>query len=401
MRERIRRVRSWLRTPWGRRLLGTALTLLAVLLIVCLVALLQAWEALGTAPEGDRLARMKRSPQWQDGAFDNPEPLWNDYWGMMTELTSVSPHVEPDDPIPVVQTDPEALLIEPESGLRVTWLGHSTTLIEIDGIRVLTDPVWGERTSPLSWTGPERWYAPPLTIADLPPIDAVLISHDHYDHLDLQSIQALDDGQRLFIAPLGVGAHLEYWGVSAEQIVELDWWETHVLGAVTLTCTPARHASGRMMLDFNRTLWSSYVLSGPEHDVFFSGDTGLFTDMTRIGDELGPFDLALIEVGAYGQSWPDWHIGPEQAIEAMQMLQAKRLLPIHWGLFSLAYHGWTEPIERVLVAAEPVGIPVFTPRPGQTLEPLIETATEAWWPDIPWQTAEEYPIVSTDVEGRP
>jgi L-ascorbate metabolism protein UlaG (beta-lactamase superfamily) len=283
----------------------------------------------------------------------------------------------------------------------VTWLGHSTALIEVDGIRVLTDPVWGERASPLSWAGPKRWVAPPLAISDLPHLDAILISHDHYDHLDLPSIQALNDGQRLFITPLGVGAHLEYWGVDESLIVELDWWQTYSLGDVTLTCTPARHASGRMMIDYNRTLWAGYALSGPAHTVFFSGDTGLFTDMTTIGERLGPFDLALIEVGAYGQTWPDWHMGPEQAIEAMQMLQAERLLPIHWGLFNLAYHGWTEPIERVRVAAADAGIPVLSPRPGESLEPTLETNQDAWWPSVPWRTAEEYPIVSTDVSGRP
>ena len=374
---------------------------MTVLLLVAMVALVQAWEALGTSAEGERLSRMEQSPQWQDGAFENPEPLWNDYTGMFTELADVSPNGEPDVDLPVVQTNPKTLATAPRSGLRVTWLGHSTTLIEIDGVRVLTDPVWNERTSPLSWAGPQRWYPPLISIEDLPTIDAVLISHDHYDHLDLPSIQALNDGEQVFVVPLGVGAHLEYWGVASNQIVELDWWEIHTMGDVTLTCAPARHASGRMMLDYNQTLWAGYALQGPEHNVFFSGDTGLFTGMTTIGEQLGPFDLALIEVGAYGQAWPDWHIGPEQAVEATIMLQAEQLLPIHWGLFNLAYHAWTEPIERVLVAAKDYGVPVLTPKPGEIIEPSIDSPTEQWWPDVPWRTADEYPIVSTNVSGRP
>lgn len=401
MRALITKVRTWTTTPWGRRITRSLLGLAAVLLLVAVVALVQAWEALGTSAEGERLARMEQSSQWQDGAFENPEPLWNDYLGMFTEMADIGPDGEPDVDLPVIQTNPKTLATAPTSGLRVTWLGHSTALIEVDGVRVLTDPVWGERTSPLSWTGPKRWYPPPIAIADLPPIDAVLISHDHYDHLDLPTIQALNDGDQRFVVPLGVGAHLEYWGVAAHQIVELDWWETHVMGDVTLTCAPARHASGRMMLDYNQTLWAGYALQGPEHNVFFSGDTGLFTGMTTIGERLGPFDLALIEVGAYGQAWPDWHIGPEQAVEATIMLQAKQLLPIHWGLFNLAYHSWTEPIERVLVAAEDYGVPVVTPKPGEVIEPTVGTSNEQWWPDVPWRTADEYPIVSTNVSGRP
>jgi L-ascorbate metabolism protein UlaG (beta-lactamase superfamily) len=246
--------------------------------------------------------------------------------------------------------------------------------------------------------GPDRWYPPPLPLDQLPEVDAVLISHDHYDHLDTPTIEALAKRDTTFIAPLGVGAHLELWGVPPERIVELDWWEDTKLGALTVTCTPARHASGRGLFDQNRTLWAGYALRSDKHRVFFSGDTGLFPAMKTIGDKLGPFDLTMIEVGAYDKAWPDWHIGPEQAIRAHGWLRGKVLLPIHWGLFDLAAHGWTEPIERVLVAAEAANVSVVSPRPGGSFEPSAPPTQERWWPEVPWETAEQHPIVSTKVE---
>ncbi|MEX1365254.1 MAG: MBL fold metallo-hydrolase [Nannocystaceae bacterium] len=371
---------------------------LALLAILLLVVVVQGWTAFGAAPQGERLARMEQSSQWSNGTFENPEPLWNDSLGMLTEALGSSDYSSPSAPLPVVQVQAERFGTPPSTGLRVTWLGHSTLLIEIDGHRFLTDPVWGERTSPLSWIGPKRWYAPPLSLADVPSVDAVIISHDHYDHLDQPTIAAIKDWDTTFIAPLGVGAHLAYWGVPEEHIVELDWWQSHAFGDLVLHATPARHASGRQVLDQDRTLWAGYAFVGPEHRVFFSGDTGLFPGMTEIGERLGPFEVAMIEVGAYGQAWPDWHLGPEQAVRAQQMLRGELLLPVHWGLFDLAYHGWTEPIERVLVAAQEAGTAVATPRPGESFEPAAPPAQLAWWPQVPWRSAVEYPIVATKVD---
>lgn len=381
-----------------RRLLKVAAVGLALLAILVLVVVMQGWTAFGAAPEGERLARMERSSQWSNGTFENPQPLWNDSLGMLTEAVGSSDYSSPTEPLPVVQVQAERFETPPSTGLRVTWLGYSTLLIEIDGHRFLTDPVWGERTSPLSWIGPKRWYAPPLSLADVPSVDAVIVSHDHYDHLDQPTIAAIKGWDTTFIAPLGVGAHLAYWGVPEERIVELDWWQSHAFGDLVLHATPARHASGRQVFDQDRTLWAGYAFVGPEHRVFFSGDTGLFPGMTEIGERLGPFELAMLEVGAYGQAWPDWHLGPEQAVRAQQMLRGELLLPVHWGLFDLAYHGWTEPIERVLVAAQEAGTAVVTPRPGESFEPAAPPAPLAWWPQVPWRSAAEYPIVATKVD---
>ena len=288
----------------------------------------------------------------------------------------------------------------PASGLRATWLGHSTVLLELEGKRFLTDPHWGPRSSPFRWLGPKRWYESPLPLAEVPSIDAVLISHDHYDHLDHTTLRRISTWDTRFIVPLGVGGHLRRWGVPPERITEVDWWDEVEVDGIRIAAVPARHASGRRLTTRDRTLWAGYALIGAQHRVYFSGDTGLFDAMATIGARYGPFDLTMIEVGQYNRAWPDWHLGPEQAVLAHLMVRGNTLLPIHWGLFRLAPHGWTEPIERVLVRAADVGVDVATPRPGQSIEVDPQTPTPQWWPEIRWQTAAEQPINAT-VAGDP
>ena len=372
---------------------------LALITLVVALAVALSWRALGHSASGERRQRMEHSTQWQQGAFENPEPLQNHALEMFTGALHASDHVSPDGPVATASVDPALYQTPPESGLRVTWLGHSTTLIELDGVRVLTDPVFSDRVSPLPWVGPRRWYAPLLTVEQLPPLDAVVISHDHYDHLDMPSIEALGAHTTAkFIVPLGVGAHLEYWGISRERIIELDWWQPTELSGVTLTCTPARHASGRQVFDKDGTLWASWALTGPVHRVWYSGDTGLFRGMKQIGEKLGPFDLTLIEVGQYHRAWPDWHIGPEQAVKANTWLRGKVMLPIHWALLGLAYHGWTEPIERASLEAARLGVTLARPRPGQAFTPTALPEFQPWWPALPFDTAAQHPIISTQVD---
>lgn len=391
-RSRAAAPRRW----WKRALL--ALTGLLALFVLVLVV--DGWTAFGTSATGERRARMDASRQWGDGAFVNPEPLWNDGWAMVKGLLDKSAFASPDSPLPVLTGGRSRFETPPKTGLRVTWLGHSTLLIEIDGVRVLTDPVWGPRTSPVGWIGPQRWYPPPVPLAELPSIDAVLLSHDHYDHLDHPTIVAIKDWKTRFIAPLGVGAHLAYWGVPEDRIVELDWWEKTRVGTLEIACTPARHASGRHVFDMNATLWAGYALRGSKHRAYFSGDTGLFPAMKDIGERLGPFDVTMIESGAYDAAWPDWHLGPEQALEAHRLVRGRTFVPVHWGLFDLAYHGWTEPVERVLAAARRTGTDVIVPKPGQSVEPAEPPPFERWWPDRPWRTAEEAPVVATKAGQR-
>jgi L-ascorbate metabolism protein UlaG (beta-lactamase superfamily) len=369
---------------------------LLLLLLAATVGVMAGWTGFGKRARGERRARMEKSPQWQGGQFKNPQPLHNYTWPAIKAMFDASPHASPHAPVPTVP--PSIIEPEPASGLRVTWFGHSSTLIEIDGHRVLTDPMWGPRSSPIGWIGPSRWY-PPLTALDaLPKIDAILISHDHYDHLDHQTIVALKDRDTTFVVPLGVAAHLVYWGVPEARIRELDWWDKTRIGALDITCTPARHASGRTLIDNDGTLWAGYAIAGAMHRAFYSGDTGLFPAMKQIGEKLGPFDVTLIEIGQYHKAWPDWHIGPEQAVKAHGWLRGKVMFPIHWGLLQLAMHGWTEPAERVLAEAKRQGVTLVMPRPGQGVEIESAAASEPWWPKLSIRSGVDDPIVSTQVE---
>lgn len=266
-----------------------------------------------------------------------------------------------------------------ESGLRVTWLGHSTLLVEIDGVRVLTDPVWGQRVSPLAFAGPKRFHPPPAPLASLPPLDAVIISHDHYDHLDRPTIRALAKSTVPFITSLGVGAHLEKWGVPPERITELDWWETAELPGLTVTAAPAQHFSGRGIKDRNTTAWSSFHLQGPKHSFFYGADTGLTSEYADVARRLGPFDLVALEIGAYHPSWGDIHMGPANALAAHKMLGSGALLPIHWSTFNLAMHPWDEPAETILRLAPAQDVKLVMPMLGAPTEPSRVDVVDPWW----------------------
>lgn len=388
---RRRSVGGWIR--W----IAVRLALVLVLAVAAGVAL--GWRAFGHRATGTRRARMENSPQWANGKFVNPQPLHNDMIGSLRALREVSPDVTPKSPVPVLSIGAHHFDSLPASGLRVTWMGHSTSIIEIDGARVLTDPVWSERPSPISWLGPKRYYAPLITIDKLPAIDAIVISHDHYDHLDYPTVVALAKQTKAkFVVPLGVAAHLEYWGVPLDRIVELDWWESTTIDSLSITLTPARHASGRFGFFGNdETLWGGFAIRSAQHRVYYSGDTGLFPGMNDIGARLGPFDVTMIETGQYHRSWPDWHIGPEQAVNANPRVQGKTMIPVHWGLYTLAMHAWTEPVERTLVAADLARVTLFTPQPGEGVQPQLGFTNTRWWPAVPWQTAAQHPIVSTQI----
>ena len=380
----------------GRRVAAGLLGIVAALASAVTLTL-AGCQSFGGHAQGERLALMQHSPEWHGDQFQNPQPMWNDMGRALVHGFSGVPDVEPAAPVPVVRTDPALLARAPASGLRVTWFGHSSTLVEIDGVRVLTDPIWSDRASPFEWIGPHRWYAPTIPLADLPPIAAVLISHDHYDHLDWATIVAMRGWNNVFVVPLGIGAHLQRWGIPPARIVELDWWQSTRVGALAVTLVPARHASGRVQPRSDATLWGGFVLAGAQHRAWYSGDTGLFDSMTEIGQRFGPFDVALVEAGQYDAAWPDWHLGPEQAVLSARRVRARAMIPVHWGLFRLAPHGWTEPVERVLAAARCTDLPVITPRPGRPIEPtaLRPGDSTRWWPDAHWSTAGRTPIVAT------
>lgn len=344
-------------------------------------------QTFGKRAQGERLARMKASPLWAGNGFRNQHPVLPGLRDAsvprptLTEFLTGGQHRAP--PAPLASTDPRpAWLRPPGTGLRATWLGHSTVLIEIDGHRVLTDPVWGTRASPFRLLGPKRFQPVPLRLRQMPEVDVVVISHDHYDHLDYPTIRALARHSAVpFVTSLGVGAHLQAWGVAAERITELDWWQSHRVPGTGLeiTAAPSQHFSGRSLKDRNATLWSSLVIRGERHAVFFSGDTGLTTEYTSIRDQLGPFDLVMLEVGAFHPSWGDIHLGPENALKAHALLGGGALLPVHWGTFSLAMHAWDAPVETLLALAQPQQLPLLLPRLGEALEPAASAPDQAWW----------------------
>ncbi|MGH8530060.1 MAG: MBL fold metallo-hydrolase [Nevskiales bacterium] len=322
----------------------------------------------GGAFEGARLERMRQSPQYHDGRFDN-SPRSPGGLKLIENIRKYSQGQirEPQFEIPVIPVSPDVLQQPVQPGLRAWWFGHSSVLIEMDGVRIMTDPVLSERASPFQFAGPRRFHPLPLALEQLANIDAVVISHDHFDHLDMDTIRHLARGGTQFHVGLGIGAHLERWNVPASQIVEMEWWEQVQVKGVRIHCTPARHYSGRKSMD-NSTLWSSWMLQGPRHSVYYSGDTGYAPHFREIRQRLGAADLSLMKVGAYGEPWLDIHMDPESAVQAHLDLGAATLLPLHWATFNLAYHAWDEPILRTLAAASAKGVRVITPRVGERFE---------------------------------
>jgi L-ascorbate metabolism protein UlaG (beta-lactamase superfamily) len=342
---------------------------------------------------GLRLERIKASPRFNGRTFVNTKPVSQGLKAgverpTMHEFLCGGARRVPSGPLPLV--NPVRLWEKsPESGLRVTRLGHSTMLIEIDGVRILTDPVWGPRASPMRFAGPKRFHPPPAPLAALPPLDAVIISHDHYDHLDRPTIRALARMRVPFVTSLGVGAHLEKWGVPPARITELDWWEHAGVRHVLVTATPSQHFSGRGIKDRNTTLWSSFHLRGPAHSFFDGADTGLTPEYTDIARRLGPFDMVALEIGAYHPAWGDIHMGPDNALAAYALLGSGVFLPIHWGTFNLALHPWDEPAETVFKRAPSLGIPLAMPKFGEPVEPSRAEAPEPWWRAVESKRAAE------------
>lgn len=327
-------------------------------------------------------ATHEQSPQYSGGRFHNPKPREpNGAWKMVQILwrmaTQTPPTTVPVQPIPVRPLTRAELLAAPDQSL---WrLGHSTMLLKLDGAFWLTDPVFSERASPFSFMGPKRFHAPPLTIAELPPIKGVLLSHDHFDHLDQAAIEQLAPKVEHFVAPLGVGDRLIGWGVPAAKVRQLDWWQGTAVDGVQLWATPAQHFSGRGLTDGNSTLWASWVIMAGGARIFFSGDTGYFDGFKAIGERFGPFDLTLIETGAYDAQWPDVHMQPEESLRAHQDVRGHHLMPIHNGTFDLALHPWTEPFERITALAAHAGVPLMAPVMGERVDIRAPALSAHWW----------------------
>jgi L-ascorbate metabolism protein UlaG (beta-lactamase superfamily) len=361
-------------------------------MVIGIVLFLMNWPSFGGTISGKRLKRVQASSHYHDGKFANTEPQPplkpGEVWGYLKEQFFGDQTRVPPSAIPISTIPPASLYVsgqtQPPPGLRAIWLGHSSVYIELDGLRLLVDPVFSNYASPFSGIGPKRFHPPPITMADLPEIDAVMISHDHPDHLDMRTVKYLSSRGTHFFVPLGVGAHLEKWEIPESRITELDWWESAEIGGVTIICTPAQHYSGRKIIDYKETFWSSWSLIGPKYRVFYSGDTGFSNHFKQIGDQLGPFDLGIIKIGLYGPgaSWIYSHIDPEDAVKAQLAVGARRMLPVHWGTFNIALHDWDEPIKRAVKAASEKNVDLVTPRVGEVVIAGEPFSSHRWWEEV-------------------
>ncbi|MEK8129096.1 MBL fold metallo-hydrolase [Paenibacillus filicis] len=371
----------------------------AAAVAVLIYAGLRTYPVLGGRAPAERRQLLRQSENYREGKFMNQIPTvmeksLKENAKMMADFIKGNPRGRPEQPL-AVETYRPAL---PNLGRsivadgsttegaspRVTWFGHSAVLIELEGKTLFCDPMLGRTPSPFPLFGGKRYGSRlPAEIEDLPPIDVVLLSHDHYDHLDYGSIRKLKDKVQRFFVPLGVGAHLIRWGVSAEKIEEHDWWEETAYLGLTLACTPARHFSGRSLSDRDATLWCSWVIRGQESSIFFSGDSGYGPHFAEIGRAYGPFDLTLMECGQYDPRWAVIHMLPEETVQAHQEVRGKALLPIHWGAFTLALHDWTDPVERLAEAARSRDVALCTPRIGETVHIGSSVLPSSpWWRSV-------------------
>ncbi|WP_354642840.1 MBL fold metallo-hydrolase [Kitasatospora camelliae] len=371
----------------GRRTRLLALTALATAAGAAAWSLRDVPAAFGRRPDGSREERIRNSPQFRDGVFHNapselafPAPSGPGLDTVRRMLFERTGRV-PSTPVPTVRPayEPDRPAAE---GVEIVWYGHASALVEVEGSRVLLDPIWSDRCSPSAHLGPKRLHPAPVELEELPRVDAVLISHDHYDHLDMATVKRLVELQSApFAVPLGIGGHLRRWGVPEHRIIELDWDETCTLGDLTLTLTSAHHFSGRGTTR-NTTLWGSWVIAGPDRRVYYTGDSGYFEGYARIGEQHGPFDAALVQIGAYDEAWADIHMTPEDAVRAHLDLKAGLLVPVHWCTFNLGLHPWSEPIERLLAEAKAQAVPLVVPRPGERVDVDAPTAPDGWWETI-------------------
>lgn len=359
-------------------------TLLGLILVFALVTyLFMQQSSFGRLPSGSRLERIKQSPQFKDGSFQNTEETKTladgvSYLDLIKKQFSAGEDRTPKDSLPFIKTDLKNLPDKP----MMIWFGHSSYLISIGGKKILADPVFSERASPVQYFGPKSYPGTMVYPVDaFPDLDVVVISHDHYDHLDHQTILKLKEKTKLFCVPLGIGEHLEKWGVPAEQIREFDWWEgEEVLAGIELTSTPARHFSGRGFTR-NKTLWSSFVLKTGGFNIFIGGDSGYDGAFQKIGETYGPFDMAMLECGQYDLQWPFIHMMPEETVQASVDLKANAFLPVHWAKFTLGLHPWKEPIQRAVKHAQTLQVDIATPLIGEPIyfgEPL---PVRPWWDD--------------------
>ncbi|WP_025101799.1 MBL fold metallo-hydrolase [Burkholderia sp. A1] len=348
-------------------------------------------RTLGIAAAQRGRALSTASPQHDGERFRNVRPRPSEGFGKTLSIAwnvlfNKPRGTQPGAALPVDALTRAELDAAPDRSLY--RLGHSTLLLKLRGGFWLTDPVFGERASPFKRVGPKRFHAPPIALADLPPLAGVILSHDHYDHLDRETVLALADRTAIFLTPLGVGDRLIEWGIDAARVRQFDWWQGTEIDGISFTATPAQHFSGRSLFDGNSTLWASWTIIDAELRIFFSGDTGYFDGFREIGERFGPFDVTMLETGAYDAQWPYVHMQPEHTVQAHQDLRGRWLVPVHNGTFDLAMHRWQDPFERVFGLAAAQGIALATPRMGERLDLAAPHRGERWWRGVADTAAE-------------
>ncbi|MGY3054118.1 L-ascorbate metabolism protein UlaG (beta-lactamase superfamily) [Pedobacter sp. UYEF25] len=354
--------------------------------LTTVVVLMLNVRSLGKSPEGGRKKRIQALPNYRNGAIENlaitPMQMKGVGFGKMLFkfLFSKRPNAFPISELP--HTKPNINGYTNAASPEIIWFGHSSYLIKINGKRILVDPVFSARASPFSFMGPKAFLGTEVVQASqISNIDILLITHDHFDHLDYETVSIIHPNVKKIITSLGVGAHLIHWGIPANKIIELAWNEQSLIDGLNFTAVSARHFSGRKFKR-SQTVWSAFVLKTSEYNLFLGGDSGYETHFKEIGKSFGPFDIALLECGQYNEYWPYIHMFPEQTVQAAKDLRAKVLMPVHWGKFSLAMHPWDEPIKRILVEAEKQNVPLTTPKIGETVVLDLVLPTEQWWIDI-------------------
>lgn len=348
------------------------------------------WLAGCSAKSPAQMEREKRvhvSPQYKDGKFNNPffAPVMapGSTWKYIKKtLFETRTDPKPEGDLPVIPVRQKEWTNNDKKSLSFAWLGHSSILIALESKIILVDPVLEERASPLTWVGPKRFHPAPVSAGALPPVDVVVITHDHYDHLEAPTMKAMARKTQLFLVPLGIGELLEKWGIASEKIVELDWWETHQADNLKFTATPAIHYAKRGLFDGDERLWCSWAVNGRSKSVFVSGDSGYFDGFKKVGEKLGPFDMTFLKIGAYDEMWKQIHMLPEEAVQQHRDLGGKVLMPLHWATFDLALHPWTEPIERALTAARQNKVHIITPSIGERVRFSELPGENFWWRKI-------------------
>ena len=359
---------------------------LIVILVIAYLGFTNFYPSFGADISKAKQVEYQQSKQYKEGKFRNQNPVPKDLTisetlGLTYKFfTTKVPNGRPKENLEVEKLD--STLVDQYTGeARLFWFGHSSFLLQIQGKTILIDPMFGKVAAPHPLLGANRFNKEfPLAIEKFPKIDAVVFSHDHYDHLDYKSVLQIKEKVSHFYAPLGVGEHLKAWDVPSEKITELDWWQETYLDNIKLVCTPAQHFSGRKINNSQSTLWSSWVIQSKTENIYFSGDSGYATHFKEIGAKYGPFDIALMECGQYNQMWADIHMMPEETVQAGLDLNAQKIMPIHWGGFKLALHSWTDPIERVTVKAEELNLPLLAPKLGEEI--MVKDSilpTKKWW----------------------